>query len=82
MSDSRKAALRIVGSVVFVLGLLLFLAETRSTGESLETFKLFVSSDVASIVGGAVAMLAAAELIFLYFWGRKKTTTKHPLRHA
>ena len=77
MSDSRKVALQVVGSVVFVLGLLLFLIETRSTGESLETFKLILSPNALSIVGAAVAVLALAELVFLHFWERHRTT-KHP----
>ena len=81
MSDSKRTALQIVGSIVFVLGLLLFLAGTRSSGESLETFKLILSPNTASIVGAVAAVLAAAELVSLHFWGRKRTT-KHYWRHA
>ncbi len=77
MSDSKRAGLQIAGSIVFVLGLLLFLDETRSTGESLETFKLVLSSGAVSIVGAGLALLAAAELVWLHFWHRGGTT-KHP----
>ena len=82
MSDSRKAALRIAGSVVFVLGLLLFLVETRSTGQSVENLTVVLSPGAPSIIGAAMAVFAVAELVVLHFLGRRKTTTKHHLRHA
>lgn len=72
MSDSTRTGLQIAVGVCFVLGLMLFLNETRSTGEAPETFKLIVSTSAASIVGGAVAVLAAIAMVVLYFLERKK----------
>lgn len=82
MRDSMKEGLRIAGSALFVLGLLLFLIETRSRGVSLESFTLTLSSDAASIIGAAAALLAAAGLLILHLRDRRKTSTKHPWRHA
>jgi hypothetical protein len=56
---------------------MLFFAETRSTGEALETFKLILSSNTGSIVGAGIVLLAAAELAILHFSEHKKTA-KHP----
>lgn len=72
MSESTRTVLQVTAGVCFVLGLLLFLNETRSTGVAPETFKLTVSTSAASIVGGAVAVLAAVAMVVLYFSGRKK----------
>ncbi len=73
MSESTRTVLQVAAGVCFVLGLLLFLNETRSTGVAPETFKLIVSTSAASIVGGAVAVLAAAAMVLLYFLERKRT---------
>lgn len=82
MNDSQRTALRLIGSVVFVLGLLLFLIESRSTGQSLETFTLTLSPDAVSIIGAAAVGLAVVDLVFAHFWHRKRTTMKHPWPHA
>ena len=72
MSESKRVIVRVVAFVCFVLGLMLFLVETRSTGEALETFKLTVSSNPLAIVGAAIAALAVAVLVALYLWERKR----------
>jgi len=61
-----------VAFVCFVLGLMLFLFETRSTGEALERFKLIVSGDPLAIVGAAIATVAFATLTVLFLWERKR----------
>jgi ABC-type xylose transport system permease subunit len=73
MSESTRTVLQVTVGVCFLLGLLLFLNETRSTGEAPETFKLIVSTSAASIVGGAVAVLALVAMLVLYFLERKRT---------
>jgi hypothetical protein len=72
MSESKRVVLRITAFVCFVLGLMLFLFETRSTGEAPQTFKLIVSSNPLAFVGAAIAALAAAALVALYLWERKR----------
>ncbi|MEK7250759.1 MAG: hypothetical protein AAB209_10100 [Bacteroidota bacterium] len=72
MSESKRVILRVVAFVCFVLGLMLFLFETRSTGEAPQTFKLIVSSNPLAIVGAAIAALAVATLVVLYLWERKR----------
>jgi hypothetical protein len=73
MSESKRTWLQIAAAMCFVFGLMLFLKETRSTGEALEVFKLIVSLSTISIVGIALAVVAAAMLIVLYVGGRKET---------
>ncbi len=72
MSESKRVVLRVAAFVLFILGLMLFLFETRSTGEALERFKLIVSGNPLAIVGAAIAMLAMATLVVLYLWERKR----------
>jgi hypothetical protein len=72
MSESKRVFLRVAAFSSFVLGLMLFLFNTRSTGEAPETFKLVVSANPPAIVGAAVAALAIATLGILYLWERKR----------
>ena len=72
MSESKRVVLRVAAFAFFVLGLMLFLFETRSTGEAPERFRLIVSSNPLAIVGAAIAALAVAALIALYLWERKR----------
>lgn len=72
MNESKRAVLRLVAFVCFVLGLILFLIGTRSTGEALERFKLIVSENPLVIVGAAIAAVALAALMVLYLWERKR----------
>lgn len=77
MNEPKRTALRALCSVALVLGLMSLLAETRSTGEALETFKMMLSSNVISAVGAGVIVLALVGFGLLHFWERKGTT-KHP----
>lgn len=77
MNDTKRAALQVLCSVALVLGLMSLLAETRSTGEALETFKLMISSNAVVAVGAGVTVLAVVGFIVLHFWEHKRTT-KHP----
>jgi ABC-type xylose transport system permease subunit len=72
MSESKRVILRVAAFACFVLGLMLFLFETRSTGEAPQTFKLMVSSNPLAIVGAAVAAIAVTALVVLYLWERKR----------
>ncbi len=72
MSESKRVVLRVVAFLCFILGLMLFLFETRSTGEAPQTFKLIVSSNPLAIIGAAIVALAVAVLVTLYFWERKR----------
>lgn len=72
MSELKRVVLRVAAFAFFVLGLMLFLFETRSTGEAPETFKLIVSSNPLAVVGAALAALAIAGLVILYFWERRR----------
>ena len=81
MNDTKRTTLQVVCSVALALGLMSMLAETRSTGEALETFKLILSSNAVSAVGAGVAVLAVVGFAVLHFWERKGTP-KHPYRHV
>ena len=76
MSESRRIGFRVAASIGLVLGLMMFLIETRSTGEAPETFKVFVSSGPVAIVGAAIVVLAAAALVVLYL-GERKRVPRH-----
>jgi hypothetical protein len=53
---------------------MLFLFETRSTGEAAERFKLLVSANPLVILGAAIPMLAVTALAVLYLsLGAEKT---------
>ena len=72
MRDSKRVVLRVAAFACFILGLMLFLFETRSTGEAPQTFKLIVSSNPLAFIGAAIAVLAVAALVSLYLWERKR----------
>jgi len=75
--ETRRSDLQITAGACFVVGLVLFLVDARSTGQALENFRLIVSTSAVSIVGASLAALAAVALVVLYFLGRKKSL-KHP----
>ena len=81
MSDTKRTTLRVLCFIALVLGLMSLLAETRSTGEALETFKLGLSSGVVSAVGAGVAVVSAVGLVVLYLRERKDMG-KLPYHHA
>lgn len=66
MLDPTKSWLHVVAWLSLVVGLLVFLMDTRSTGEAPEAFKLMVSTDFASIAGAALAVVAATVLVVLH----------------
>ena len=72
MNESKRVILRVAAFVCFVLGLLLFLFETQSTGEAPERFRLTVSMNPLAISGAATMFLALATLVILYLWEWKK----------
>lgn len=73
MTEKRKFGLQLVLWVFFIGGLHLFLNETHSTGEALQTFKLILPSSTIPIVCGAVALLAALGLVIMHVLLRKKS---------
>ena len=77
MNESKRVVLRVAAFVCFVLGLLLFLFETQSTGEAPERFRLTVSMNPLAIGGATAMFLALATLVILYLWEWKKH-----LRHS
>ena len=81
MNDTKRTTLRVLCTVAFVLGLMSLLAETRSTGEALESFKLILSSDAVAAVGAMVAVLAVVGFVVLSL-SEHKATTKRPYRHV
>jgi len=72
MNESRRVVIRMTAVSLFILGVMLFLFGTRSTGEALERFKLFVWSDLAAIAGAAFSVLAVVALIGLFLWERRR----------
>lgn len=66
MLDPTKSWLHVVAWMSLVVGLLVFLMDTRSTGEAPEAFKLMVSTDFFSIAGAALAVVAACVLVVLH----------------
>ncbi len=77
MNDTKRAALHVLCAIALVFGVMSLLAETRSTGEALETFKLMISSNAVVDVGAGVTLLAVVGFVLLHFWEHKRTT-KHP----
>ena len=72
MIETRRSDLQITAGACFVVGLVLFLLDARSTGQALGNFRLIVSTSAVSFVGASVAVLAVLALVVLYFLGRKK----------
>jgi FtsH-binding integral membrane protein len=73
MRESTKTGLGGTFVMCFVIGLILFLLETRHTGEALERFNLVVLWSTISIVGIVLGVVALAALVVLYFPELKKT---------
>ena len=72
MNESRKVVLQVTASIGFVIGLIAFLIDTRSTGEALETFRLSVLSGVVPIAGAAIALLAVVFIVVLFVWEHRR----------
>ncbi|HLG32525.1 MAG TPA: hypothetical protein VI362_05765 [Ignavibacteriaceae bacterium] len=73
MKESTKNGLGVTFGMCFVIGLILFLTETRTTGEALERFNLAVLSSTISTVGIILGVAALVGLVVLYFPELKKT---------
>ncbi|MEK9137411.1 MAG: hypothetical protein AAB393_09845 [Bacteroidota bacterium] len=58
------------------LGMMLFLNETRSTGEALERFRLIVHLNALSVIGGATALAGVAVLLVLFLASWKGNRTE------
>lgn len=78
MKESTKTGFGVTFFMCFVIGLILFLLETRHTGEALERFNLIVLWSTISIVGIILGVAALAALVVLYFPELKKTL-KHKI---
>lgn len=72
MRESTKIRVQGVAVVCFIVGLMLFLNETRSTGEAPERFKLFISTSTVSIMGATLVLIALVMLAVVYALSRKK----------
>ncbi len=72
MLEQRRTGFQVAAWMSFVVGLLFFLFETRSTGEAPETFKLAVPLNMVSIGGATLAIVAAIVLMILYFGDIKR----------
>lgn len=72
MREPTRIWLQVTAVVCFVVGLMLFLNETRSTGEAPQTFKLIISTSTLSIIGVALVLVGAAAFGVLYLVGRKR----------
>ncbi len=77
MNSTAKTAMRGLCSCALVLGLLALLIETRSTGEALETLKLYLLPGAFSTIAAGVSGLAIAGLAILYF-SDHKGKPRHP----
>ncbi len=72
MNESKRILLRVVLFACFILGLFLFLLETKSTGAAPEQFTLVVLPDPLAIGGIAIMALALVSWGSLYLWERKR----------
>lgn len=72
MRETTRTWVQGVAVVCFVVGMMVFLNETRSTGEALQTFKLIISTSTLSIIGAALALVAAVMFGVLFLLERKQ----------
>ncbi len=72
MMESNRIAVRISAFVCFVIGLMLFLIDTRYAGDVPQNFKLVIASAPLAIVGAALALLALTTLVLLHRWEHKR----------
>jgi len=72
MKESTKLFLGVTYGMSFVVGLILFLTGTSSTGESIERFNLNIVWRTDSIVGTILGVVALVALVVLYFPELKK----------
>jgi O-antigen ligase len=73
MKESTKDCLGVTFGMCFVIGLIIFLTETRSTGEALQRLNVIVLWSTVSIVGIILGVVALVALVILYFPELKKT---------
>jgi hypothetical protein len=81
MNESKRTTLRVLCSAGFMLGLMALLVESRSTGESLERFKLVLSGDPVSAIGAAVAGLAVLCFVAIQIFEHREHR-RHLHRHV
>jgi len=72
MTGSTRLGIQITSWILLVAGLVMFLWETRSAGEALETFKLSISLSTVAIAGAVVVVLSVIALVALYVSGKRK----------
>lgn len=68
----KEIVLRVGAVTGFVAGLLLFAIQTRSTGEALETFKLFVEPGPLVMIGSGLMGVSLAVFALSFPKFRKK----------
>ena len=72
MNELNRIVKRTAAIACFTIGSLLFLSETRSTGEESEQFKLAMSTGPVSIGGAVLMVLGVAGYALLYLSERRK----------
>lgn len=77
MKESTKRDFGVTCVISFVIGLSLFLSETRSTGGAIERFNLIVQWSTIQIVGIILEVAALIALMVLYFPELKKNLKHH-----
>ncbi len=72
MDESKRVTIRVAAINCFTVGSLLFLSETRASGEVPGGFKWIMLEGPISIGGAALMVVAAAGYALLYLWERRK----------
>lgn len=67
MTESSSNRIEVTAWLSFAVGLIVFLIETRFTGEALERFGLRFSSSTLPIIGGSLMIVSVGVLALMYF---------------
>lgn len=69
----RKLFLQVMAALSFVVGLLLFLTQTRPGGEAPEALRLSFETGAVFVVGLSLIAISAALLICSFYVGKRKS---------
>lgn len=77
ITESKKTSVQAIAGFALAVGMMMFLNDARSSGVSLETFKLVFSSNSVSLIGAVIVFLAVAAIVAMHVDDIKRILKHH-----